>query len=86
MDNAVVITTKSILEGNANVAEIYHEDDGTWQAIPAEDFKENDAKVISMKNLIDIDESIKEILALPKGYMAIKKDNDWIITQQDDSE
>ena len=83
MDNNVVITTKSILNGKANIFEVYHDEDGTWQAIPKEDFTENDAKVISIKNLLTLDKSVEEILTLPPGYMARKENNIWVILKQD---
>ena len=82
MENDVVITTKSIMDGKSDIFEIYHDMDGTWQALPKEDFTENDAKVISIKNLLMLDKSIEKILSLPKGHMATKENNVWIILKQ----
>ena len=81
MENDIVITTKSILAGKSKIFEIYHEDDGTWQALPYEEFMENDSKVISIKNLLELDISIKDLLSLDTGYKAIKINNKWIISK-----
>jgi len=78
----IVMTTTNILEKKAKIDTLYHDEDGVWQALPADDFNESDAQVISMQNLIDLDDSIWDILSLPKGYKSIREDDKWIIKNE----
>lgn len=78
----IVITTKSVLNGSSKVAIVYHDlDDGTWQALPMEPIFEEDAKIISFKTLMSIDSTVKELMSLPRGYKATKKNNTWDIEE-----
>ena len=77
----IVLTTNEILEGSEIITEIYHDEDDTWQAL-SENPILNDPKVISVENLIELDNSIKDILPLiNKGKKATLTNSKWVITQ-----
>lgn len=65
-----VFTTKNVLNGN-EIIRVYHDDEGMWSFFCVEDvfLKEEDAKIISLKEMIQIDKSLIELIyILPKCY------------------
>lgn len=80
--NKAVFTTNKVLEG-ALIVYVYHDSDGDWQFFSAdEELTENNAKVISLDEVIKIDSTLKRVIeTLPKGFEAFKKDKDseWFI-------
>ena len=48
-----------------------------------EDIKETDAKIVSIKNIIDLDNSINDLPPLEQGHRAVRlqKNNSWEIYQ-----
>lgn len=58
-----VFTTKNVLNGN-EITRVYHDDEGMWPFFCAEDvfLKEEDAKIISFKEMIQIDKSLIELI------------------------
>lgn len=67
-----VFTTKNVLDGH-EVIRVYHDDEGMWQFFCMEDvfLKEEDAKIISLKEMIQLDESLQELVySMPECYEA----------------
>ncbi len=83
MKNSILITTKFIMKFNKPILHVIHDSDGDWQFLGDQDITESDALVVSFENILKIDESIKEIIELPIGYQAIRKNKSdiWKITQ-----
>lgn len=81
--NVAVITTKSILSKKMDITCVFHDnDDGMWQFLDSsEDITENDAVIVGLKEIIDLDETINELYSLPLGWSAYRddKNSDWII-------
>jgi hypothetical protein len=80
--NTAVFTTKSILEKGSPILVVFHyAEDGAWQFSGEEECIESDFKVISLEEMINIDNSILEIADLPLGYFASRKskNENWII-------
>lgn len=81
--NTAVFTTKSVLEKNAPILYVFHyEEDGAWQFSGEEECSEEDFRVISLEEIINIDKSLLELADLPLGAKAYRKDknSNWIIS------
>jgi hypothetical protein len=72
--DTAVFTTKSILEKRDFIFYVFHyEDDGAWQFSGNEDvIDDEDYKVVSLEEIIDLDNSILEIADLPLQHMAYR--------------
>ena len=82
--NTAVITTKYVLNGNSPILFVNHYDDGYWQFCGAEDnLQDEDFKIISLEEMIQIDSSILEISDLPYEGRAYREDmnSTWVIMQ-----
>lgn len=79
-----VFTTKFVIEKKNTITYISHdEDDGSWQFFSNDDFNnfEEVARIVSLKNIVDLDPSILEVANMPKGYYATRKNvsDKWLI-------
>jgi hypothetical protein len=75
--NTAVFTTKYILEKSSPILHVYHNiEDGAWEFIGSEEnINEEDYRVVSLDEIIQIDNSVIDILDLPLGgeaHRAIK--------------
>jgi hypothetical protein len=69
--NVAVYTVKSIWKLGKPILYVYHdEDDGAWQFHTDRVPNEEDSSVISLKRIVELDESIKELSDLPIGWCA----------------
>ena len=77
-----VFSTKGIVENRACINHIVHDYDGDWQFLNLEeDLTEDNARLLSLEEVIDMDNSIANVLKMDIGYYAIKSENtnSWII-------
>lgn len=80
--NTAVFTSKYVLGNNSPILYIYHyEDDGAWAFLGIETLNEEDYRIISLDEAINIDPSILEIASMPLGYYAKRESRagKWII-------
>ena len=80
--NIAVFTTKYILEKSSSILYVFHyEDDGAWSFSGHEDCRNGDYRVISLEEIINIDNSIFDLVDMPCGYLAKRADKNspWII-------
>lgn len=80
--NTAVFTTKYIIEKNSPILIVFHyEEDGAWQFSGEEECDESDYRVISLEEMIIMDNSILKIADLPMGYKASRKtkNENWVI-------
>lgn len=69
--NKVVFTTKYVLENNSPIVYVSHDGDGDWQFFGKEDdLSEDDARIVSFGEILEINPSLKEILWIPEGMQA----------------
>jgi hypothetical protein len=69
--NVAVITTWQILRSEDWIAHVFHdEDDGCWQFHGPGESKVEDAAVIALGEMFDMDNSIGELADLPEGWHA----------------
>ena len=71
--NVAVITTCHVLDGTPILFVSHDEEDGAWQFHDGQTVRESDARVISLKRIIEIDSSVRELADLPLGWIAFRK-------------
>lgn len=84
--NKAIITTKRILSKESPVLTVYHDLEDDWQFLDNQELFEEDAVVISFGQILELDETLKNILSLEEGYLATRKslkDNNWIIQRDE---
>lgn len=78
--NTAVFTTKYVLNHNSPILYVYHYDDESWQFSGSErNLNDEDYKVISLREILEIDKSLFELEDLPLGFEAIRenKNQPW---------
>lgn len=69
--NVAVFTSKAILEGRDWIQYVSHdEDDGAWQFHPAGGTPENEASLVSLRSIVELDPSVSKLCDLPLGWCA----------------
>ncbi len=81
--NVAVITTKSIVSREDWIANVFHdEDDGGWQFLGTAELSTDDAAVVSLENIVDLDPSVEKLTDLPLGWQAWRDTSDGIWHRQ----
>ena len=85
-DNKPVITTRYVLDANSQITYVVYDEDGDWQFFSDEDITESDACVVSVKQILELDDSLNE-LDLKPGQAAERSDADapWQTIKQKSS-
>ena len=69
--NTAVFTTKFVLERKSPILFVFHFTDGSWQFSGTEEnLSDDDFKVVSLKEIIEIDNSLLEVAHIPLGSEA----------------
>lgn len=82
--NTAVITTKCVLNENSPILFVNHYDDGFWEFLGNEDnLKDEDFKIISLEEILNIDLSVVEISDLPYEGKAYRENRNmqWEIIE-----
>jgi hypothetical protein len=81
--NQAVFTVKAIVEKERSILHIVHDEDSEWQFLSDEFVTIDDLMIVSLKQIIEIDETINDILSLAQGYEAHRnhKGGKWAITR-----
>ena len=61
------ITCSHVLEEHRPIVYIYHDEDGCWQFLCGEEHTEEDARVVSLAEILDIDSSVADFADLDFG-------------------
>lgn len=80
--NQYVITTKYVINNNSPIIRVMHEKDGDWQFLGKEEnLSESDAFVLSLEEILCLDNTLKDVLSLPLGKQAYRTNpkDSWII-------
>ncbi|MBI5805647.1 DUF2185 domain-containing protein [candidate division TA06 bacterium] len=78
--NTAVFTTKDILDFKGHISFVCRDlDDGAWQFLTGKQVDENDAAIVSLQEILEIDPTLIDILDLPIGWKAVRNKNnaDW---------
>lgn len=83
--NKAVITTKNIASKQSEVLSVYHDLDDDWQFMGVDDVTEDDAMVLSINEIIEIDSTVKDVLDIDLGYSAHRKSkkDKWTIQKDE---
>jgi len=71
----IAITEKVIVEKQKPVLYVFHDEDGDWQFLSAEDTKMVEVFTLPLREMFEYDVSLKEISDLPKGWRAKRSDS-----------
>ncbi|ASE62552.1 hypothetical protein CEQ15_14135 [Chryseobacterium indologenes] len=85
--NEAIITTRFVLENNSVIISVYKHTEGEWQFFGNEDnISEDDARVISLKEILQIDPSLKALLDIDAGSHAYResKEDNWKVEKYED--
>jgi hypothetical protein len=78
---AVFVNRKAIRDGGWIARVVHDDDDGSWQfhAHESEEFDESDIMIISLKNVVEKDNTIMQLADLPYGWHAWRetKSSTW---------
>jgi hypothetical protein len=79
--NKTAFTTWKILNHEAEILLIIHDEDGDWQFLTGQDLNESEAAIVCLKQICDVDCTIESVLDIPEGSVAIrnKKEEEWTI-------
>ena len=67
----IVFTTKYVIQKESEIVFVAHDKEGEWQFFGREnDVHENDARIVSLKEIIDLDPTLNDILWIPEGTEA----------------
>src|SRR5688500_15665 len=69
--NVAVITTRYVTEQGSPILLVSHDEvDGGWQFLPSGAVLEEDARVVALRKIWQLDPSIAELADLPLGWQA----------------
>ncbi|WP_297166512.1 hypothetical protein [uncultured Porphyromonas sp.] len=79
--NKSAITTKYVVNNNSIIVSVFYDEDGDWQFWGEEEVSEEDAIVVSIQEMIDIDKSLVNLPDLKEGESAYRKNKEsiWLI-------
>lgn len=78
--NVMVISTNNIMTKVSPILYVSHdEEDGMWQFLEGGEVSETDARILSLKEVVDIDPSLAQLANLPIGWYAWREitGNKW---------
>lgn len=79
-ENVAVFTCVHVLENGADICCVTHDaDDGSWQFLCGQSHTEDEARVVSLKNILELDSSIATLANMPLGCGAFRenKSSQW---------
>ncbi len=71
LDNTV-LTSKYVISDKSTIVYVAHHDDETWEFWGKETIDESEIVVVSLRNIVEIDSTVLEIVDLPQGFNAIR--------------
>lgn len=72
--NVAVITVTAILDQTKPILFVSHDfDDGVWQFLPGDPVHPDEAQVVALQTICQIDPSVYELVHLPEGWIAQRK-------------
>jgi|GEM_PF-6763351 len=70
-----------VVNNNSIIVSVFYDEDGDWQFFGKEEVSEEDAIVVSIQEMIDIDKSLVNLPDLKEGESAYRKNKEsiWLI-------
>ena len=72
--NKTVITTKYVVNNNSPILSVFYDEDEDWQFFGAEEVGEEDAFIVSVEQILEIDKTLEYVPSLSKGQSAFRSD------------
>lgn len=69
-EDLAVITLHRIVDGSQSILYVVHDEDGDWQFLDGGDVSEEDAAIVSLKQIVQLEASLKTLADLPPGWAA----------------
>lgn len=81
-----VFTSKHVLEDGSLITHVSHDPEGDWQFHSDEDLEESDARIVGLGEIIEMDESVMQVMEMPIGSYATRNNRNaqWQIIKQED--
>lgn len=78
------ITCSHVLNDNKPILYVSHDYDGYWQFLCGGKHTEEDARIVSLANILEIDETMSDLAELDYGEFAEAEDisSDWIVKKK----
>ena len=83
--NTAVITCSHIINKEYPILYVSHDpDDGMWQFLCGKAHETDEAKLVSLKSVFDLDNSVGILKDMPCGYYAERKaqDDEWSVRKR----
>ena len=79
--NTACFTCRHVLEEHKPNLYVSHDEDGYWQFLCGGSHKEEDARVVSLASILNIDETMGDLAGLDYGECAEAEDaaSDWMV-------
>lgn len=72
--NTACITCCHVLDEGLPILYVSHdEDDGMWQFLCGQSHEINEAKIISLMSILEIDPTVSLLKDMPRGYYAVRE-------------
>lgn len=69
--NVASFTVRSVMSGEAPIRLVSHDaDDGSWQFLPGTEVLPEDAVVVALHRVVELDPTVAELADLPRGFHA----------------
>jgi hypothetical protein len=78
--NLAVFTIRQVIERERPILRVSHDVDGDWQFLDWPTPLESDARLLSLAEIVELDDSILDVADLPLGWKAVRRgpDEPWI--------
>ena len=79
--NTACVTCSHVLEEGKPILYVSHDEDGYWQFLCGRHHKEEEARIVSLASILNIDENMRDLADLDYGQYAesIDAKGDWIV-------
>lgn len=79
--NTACFTCCHVLNDNKPILRVSHDEDGYWQFLCGENHKEEEARIVSLATILEIDETMGDLAELDYGeYVEAENEtSNWIV-------
>lgn len=83
--NTACFTCCHVLEENEPILYVSHDEDGFWHFLCGRSHREEDARIVSLASILNIDETMSDLAELDYGEYAEAESvtSDWIVKYKD---
>ena len=71
--NRAVFATKPVLDGSQPILRVSHDDEGDWHFLCGTTNSTDDARIVCLHNIVELNPSVTELADLPEGWGAIRE-------------